>query len=149
MAASRYFRESRIRLLLETLRLIWHSKTHLGASESEDFHFDFDGAYNSPEKIEENGPRTRDDVMVEGDDELASAKNRFRLACKHCEFAKTCGDKEAKERIFYQLFDSKKVRTRFRNRIKSPPLKNGDAAAPCATLIRPGRLKPTKDLVSL
>ena len=147
MATSRYFRQARNRKLIATLNHIKDAKIHYGASETEEHQLSFNKAYNSKKQVEEFGERTKDDVRELAKEEERSAKAEFREACRNCEFQSTCGNKRVKEDIFTELFDNPKTRQRFRDRIKTTPFKSGELTAYCATLCRPGRLKPTKDYI--
>jgi len=156
MASSKYHRQARVRHLIKALEEIKNAKIHLGAGETEDFQLNFQEVFNSPEKKDEYGRRTRAGVRRRGFNELEAAKEEFRSACLNCELRTCCcgytssnpkAAKESRERIFMQLFDVPTARTRFRRRIRQDDIATGLVTAFCSTLIRPGRLKPDTDFI--
>lgn len=153
-----YYRRLRRDKLMLSLDKVGESKMHSGAGNAEEYVFSFDDAYNNPRIKEKVGyTRTKGQIRAKSDIELEQAKNLLVEACRHCEFYPCAIAADAditdptvreefrhhRRKIFWSYHDSELVRTRIRDRLSHKDVVSGAKSAPCAVLVRPGRLKKT------
>lgn len=139
-------RSARASDLITCFRHMGKARMYLGAVHNDSPTFNFNESYNNQDLVQRRGKVTEGCIQHQAEESLAEAKKSFRKACHVCEFREQgaghyCGDRAAKEALFWEIYNSPEKRKRFYRRIKSAASTSGEQALPCIIGIRPGQLK--------